>query len=104
MAVTPLSPDTWTGVRDRQPAPVFLSQTVPLPSWPAVFSPHAHTGQKVEIGNNPAIAGDGSGGWKVIYEGLGQNPHTLDSSGRTGIIAVLMDGDISPGIAGLFSR
>jgi hypothetical protein len=64
-----------------------------------------NTGKKIEQGNFPAIAADGSGGWKVIYETQqGQNPHTLDSSGRTGIIAQLMDGNISPGAIGLFSR
>lgn len=64
-----------------------------------------NTGQKIEQGNFPAIAADGSGGWKVIFEAQqSHNAHTLDSSGRTGIIAQLMDSDISPGSTGLFSR
>jgi hypothetical protein len=63
------------------------------------------TGLPVLRGTNPSIAGNGTGGWRVVYEGTDFLEHTLDSSGRTATItAVLPNSSISPQSTGLFTK
>ncbi|HEV2633630.1 MAG TPA: hypothetical protein VGX23_00700 [Actinocrinis sp.] len=60
--------------------------------------------QSDEQGNNPAIAGDGSGGWKVVFEGPDLFVHSLDSTNHTHTFnQVHVSSDASPAITALFA-
>ena len=60
--------------------------------------------QSVEQGNNPAIAADNKGGWKIVFEGPDLFMHSIDSSGSTHTFnQVHVSSDASPAITTLFS-
>ncbi|NUP49483.1 MAG: hypothetical protein HOW97_19575 [Catenulispora sp.] len=68
-----------------------------------LFVNGAGVGQAVDQGNSPAIAADGSGGWRIVFVGQDLHLHYLDSSNHTRTYStVFAAGDASPSIVGMF--